>query len=183
MKRNSALFLDRDGVINVDNAYVHRIEDFEFIDGIFELCEAAQMHGYLIIVVTNQAGIGRGYYSEEDFHKLSEWMCRSFEQRDIVISDIYFCPYHPEHGIGIYKQDSSCRKPRPGMLLRAKDEHSIDMDDSIFIGDKLSDLEAGEKAGVGLNILFSRSHKKSNCITVVSDLVDVINIIKDKAKI
>ena len=146
---NKALFLDRDGVINEDTGYVYLPEDFRFIDGIFELCRTAQELGYHVIVITNQAGIARGYYTQEDFRRLNEWMLMEFKNQGAAITAVYYCPYHPEHGIGEYKQDSYDRKPNPGMILRAGDEYSIDLSRSVLIGDKDSDIEAGRRAGVG----------------------------------
>jgi D-glycero-D-manno-heptose 1,7-bisphosphate phosphatase len=148
MKR-PALFLDRDGVINIDYGYVHRDEDFQFIDGIFDLVNAANQSGYLVVVVTNQAGIGRGYYTEEDFFELTEWMCEQFALYDAKIDAVYFCPYHPEYGLGKYRRESKHRKPGPGMLLDAARDLNIDLTRSIIVGDKASDLEAGHRAGVG----------------------------------
>jgi D-glycero-D-manno-heptose 1,7-bisphosphate phosphatase len=149
-----ALFLDRDGVINVDHAYVYRKEDFEFIDGIFDLCRHAKALGYLIIVVTNQAGIGRGYYTEDDFAVLTHWMCDIFDQKKASIDKVYFCPTHPESTVNRYRIQSDFRKPAPGMILLAAKELGINLQDSILVGDKLSDLEAGVTAGVGNNILY-----------------------------
>jgi D-glycero-D-manno-heptose 1,7-bisphosphate phosphatase len=153
--RNKALFLDRDGVINVDSGHVHSREAFEFKQGIFELCSAAQGLGYLIIVVTNQAGIARGYYSESDFLKLTNWMIAQFKENKVHITRLYYCPYHPVLGVGKYKYDSSDRKPNPGMLLRAESDWNLDMVSSILIGDKLSDIQAGSAAGVRTQILLS----------------------------
>lgn len=152
---HKALFLDRDGVINIEKNYVYKIEDFEFIDGIFELTKSFQDKGYLIIVITNQAGIGRGYYTEEDFHILNDWMIDQFKQKGITINDVYFCPFHPTHGIGEYKRDSFDRKPNPGMILTAKNQYDINLSESILIGDKDSDIQAGEAARVGKCILHS----------------------------
>jgi len=98
--------------------------------------------------VTNQAGIGRGYYSEQDFLALTTWMCQQFESEGASIADVFHCPYHPEYGVGYYKKDSFDRKPNPGMLLRAKEKHGIDLEHSIMIGDKDSDMHAASKAGV-----------------------------------
>lgn len=144
-----ALFLDRDGVINVNHGYVHKQENFEFIDGIFELVRKARELGYIVVVVTNQAGIGRGYYSEDDFLTLTEWMKAQFAARGADIDAVYFCPYHPMHGEGQYRRDSPMRKPAPGMLLQARDEFGIDMALSMMVGDKRSDMQAGAAAGVG----------------------------------
>jgi len=146
---NRALFLDRDGVINHDAGYTSSKEDFRFIDGIFDLCRAARRSGYLLVVVTNQAGIGRGYYSEKDFLALTAWMCDRFKVEATPISDVFYCPFHPEHGAGYYKQDSFDRKPNPGMLLRAAERHRLDLGRSIMIGDKDSDMQAANRAGIG----------------------------------
>ena len=145
-----ALFLDRDGVINHDSGYTSSTENFQFIEGIFDLCRAAKQLGYLIIVVTNQAGIGRGYYTEADFLKLTEWMCKQFEAEGAPLTEVFYCPYHPEHGVGEYKKDSFDRKPNPGMILRAAEKYNLDLALSIMIGDKDSDMQAASKAGVGV---------------------------------
>jgi len=138
-----ALFLDRDGVINVDRAYVYRKEDFHFMDGIFDLCRAAKEKGYLIIIVTNQSGIERGYYTELDYLTLTQHMLEEFERNAITIDDIYYCP-HLQH------ED---RKPSPGMILKAQKKHHIDLKASLMIGDKPRDLEAGQRAGIPVNLL------------------------------
>lgn len=176
MSSRPALFLDRDGVINVDHAYVIRREDFEFIDGIFDLCRAAKKLGYLIIVVTNQAGIGRGYYTEADFMELTAWMRDAFSRKGAPIDGVYYCPYHPEHGIGDYKVDAPCRKPFPGMLFQAAQEHDVDLSKSVLIGDKFSDIEAGVAAGVGRNFLYchDRASPKLPDENLISNLLDVI---------
>jgi D-glycero-D-manno-heptose 1,7-bisphosphate phosphatase len=175
-----ALFLDRDGVINVDHAYVHRPEHFEFIDGIFDLVTAANRAGYLVVVVTNQAGIGRGYYSEADFHALTDWMCSEFARRGGRIDAVYFCPYHPEHGVGQYKRESEYRKPGPGMLLQAAREHGIDLSASIMVGDKISDMEAGRRAGVG-TLLYLGHEQEATLGLPVRRLSDVLPFIGGKA--
>ena len=144
-----ALFLDRDGVINVEKNYVHRIEDFEFVPGIFDLCARACELDFLMVVVTNQAGIGRGHYTEADFQRLTEWMVAVFRARGILVSRVYHCPYHPSAGIGTYRRESFDRKPSPGMLLKARDELNLDLARSVLIGDKDSDMAAGLAAGVG----------------------------------
>lgn len=149
-----ALFLDRDGVINIDHGYVVRREAFDFVEGIFELVAQAKARDYLVIVVTNQAGIGRGYYSEADFHSLMAWVGEQFDARGGHIDKVYFCPDHPEHGIGQYRRVSEFRKPAPGMLLAARDELNIDMKASLFVGDNLTDMQAGSAAGVGTNLLY-----------------------------
>jgi D-glycero-D-manno-heptose 1,7-bisphosphate phosphatase len=162
MAGSRALFLDRDGVINHDSGYTSVADSFKFIDGIFDLCRAAKQLGYLLIVVTNQAGIGRGYYSEQDFLTLTQWMRDRFEQEGAPITDVFHCPCHPEHGVGQYKTDSFDRKPNPGMLLRAAEIHRINLGRSILIGDKDSDMQAAMKAGVGVRCHYvAEGHKDS----------------------
>ena len=153
MHSNKALFLDRDGVINVGGEYVHSREAFQFQNGIFELCRAAQGLGYLLVVVTNQAGIARGYYTETEFLELTNWMTEQFANQQIHIARVYYCPYHPIHGIGQYRRDSPDRKPKPGMLLRARQELNLDLTSSVLIGDNVSDIQAGKVAGVAITIL------------------------------
>lgn len=176
MKR-PALFLDRDGVINVDHGYVHTPEEFQFIEGIFDLVAAANRAGYLVVVVTNQAGIGRGYYSEEQFQVLTHWMRARFTEHGGKIDGVYFCPYHPEHGIGEYRRESEFRKPAPGMLLQAQRELDIDMSNSIFVGDKASDMQAGRAAGVGKLILLGGNKLSLDSIPV-QKLSDVLTYLK-----
>lgn len=149
-----ALFLDRDGVINIDRDYVHRIEDFEWQPGIFDLARIAQAADYPIVVVTNQSGIGRGYYTEADFQRLTQHMMEGFAREGIRITAIYHCPYHPDaiHD-HLRHPDHPWRKPRPGMLLAARTDLAIDMPRSIMIGDRLSDIQAGAAAGVGTVVL------------------------------
>jgi D-glycero-D-manno-heptose 1,7-bisphosphate phosphatase len=155
MSTARALFLDRDGVINVNHGYVHTRDRFDFIDGIFDACRLARARGYLSIVVTNQAGIGRGYYSEADFHDLTRWMLAEFARRDAPITGVYFCPFHPEHGVGAYKRDAECRKPNPGMILDAARDFALDLAACVLVGDKPSDIVAGQRAGVGCNVLYA----------------------------
>jgi len=145
-----ALFLDRDGVINIEKNYLYKISEFEFIDGIFDVCRYFQKLDYFIVVITNQAGIARGLYTEDDFIKLNNWMIGEFKSNNINITKVYYCPHHPEFGV-----ECECRKPRPGMILRAKAEIGIDLQNSILVGDKISDVEAGINAGVGRNYLIT----------------------------
>jgi len=145
---NRALFLDRDGVINEDYGYVHKIEDFHFREGIFDVCRAAQKARMKIIVVTNQAGIGRGLYSPADFRKVTNYMLANLMQESIIISGVYHCPYHPTHGIGHYKKESSDRKPQAGMLVRAARDLAINLAHSIMVGDKHTDKQASANSGI-----------------------------------
>jgi len=140
---NKALFIDRDGVINVDKVHVFRKEEFEFTDGIFDLCSKYSDKGYLILVITNQAGIAKGIYGEEDFQKLTDWMTGQFAERGIKISKVYHCPHHPD-----FTGPCNCRKPEPGMILQGVKDFNLDISQCILIGDKESDLEAGRRAGI-----------------------------------
>ena len=175
-----ALFLDRDGVINIDHAYVCTQEQFEFIEGIFELCRHAKGLGYLVFVITNQAGIGRGYYTEQEFLEFTEWMCGVFAAQGAAIDKVYFCPFHPEYGVGRYKVDSPFRKPGPGMILQAAEEFSVDLKHSVLVGDKESDIEAGLAAGVGCNLLYQPAAANtpaawgSAATSVIRELTDCI---------
>lgn len=150
---NKAVFLDRDGVINVDHAYVYKPCDFEFIDGVFETCRYFQQQGYLLIVVSNQSGIGRGYYTDQDFQKLTDWMRRQFHANEVTIHEVYYCPHHPQKALPPYNIDCNCRKPAPGMIEQAIHEHQIDPASSIMFGDKATDMKAAMAAGVGRKIL------------------------------
>ena len=167
MKR-PALFLDRDGVINVDHGYVHRREEFEFIDGVFDLARTARALGFAIVVVTNQAGIGRGYYSEDDFHALTDWMKDRFAAEGAPLTSVHFCPDHPEHGIGPYKRASVRRKPGPGMLLDAARTDGIDLGASAMIGDNETDVEAGLAAGLPFVVRFGAAASATRAHAVAS---------------
>ncbi|WP_417876921.1 D-glycero-beta-D-manno-heptose 1,7-bisphosphate 7-phosphatase [Vibrio sp.] len=148
-----AVFIDRDGVINVDHGYVHDEHDFEYIDGVFEATKALKDQGYTLVLVTNQSGIARGKFSEERFLSLTQWMDWNFVDHGVEFDGFYYCPHHPEEGIGEYKQDCDCRKPKPGMFISARDFLKIDMEKSVMIGDKAEDMMAAEAAGVGTKIL------------------------------
>lgn len=158
-----ALFLDRDGIVNRDAAYVHRKEDFEFCDGIFDLCRAAAAKGYLLIVVTNQSGVERGYFTDADFQALTAWMLERFAREGISIAEVFYCP-------SLSGED---RKPAPGMFLKARDKYNIDMGASISLGDKERDIEAAFRAGVGTNVLLSDGTPESRADHIVNRLQEV----------
>lgn len=169
-----AIFLDRDGVINKEKDYVYKKADFEFIDGVFEALTYFQAQGYLLFIITNQAGIARGYYTEEDFLILNDWMLQQFASQGIRITKVYFSPFHPDYGAGKYKKDSFCRKPNPGMILQAKEEFNINLAESILIGDKETDIEAGINAGIKKNILVRSGHKINEASTKATRVIDSI---------
>jgi D-glycero-D-manno-heptose 1,7-bisphosphate phosphatase len=148
-----ALFLDRDGVINVDHGYVHKAEQFVFIAGIFDLVRFATRElGWPVVIVTNQAGIGRGYFGEAAYQTLTQWMCDRFDAENAPIARVYHCPYHPEHGLDEYRLDHPWRKPHPGMILQAASDLDINLSASAIIGDKITDMQAAETAGIRLRI-------------------------------
>ncbi|MGF1702414.1 D-glycero-beta-D-manno-heptose 1,7-bisphosphate 7-phosphatase [Photobacterium makurazakiensis] len=148
-----AVFIDRDGVINVDHGYVHTVDDFEYVEGVFDACKQLKAMGYMLVLVTNQAGIARGMYTEDDFLTLTEWMDWNFVDNGVEFDGIYYCPHHPTEGKGDYLQDCDCRKPKPGMFISARDFLKIDMANSVMIGDKADDMEAAAAAEVGTKIL------------------------------
>jgi D-glycero-D-manno-heptose 1,7-bisphosphate phosphatase len=148
-----ALFLDRDGVINRDTGHVCRVEDFVWLPGVFDTVRTANALGLAVIVVTNQAGIAKGLYTEADFHRLTDWMKAQFAAAAASLTDVYFCPDHPDAVTD--EATISCRKPAPGMLLRAAREHGLDLPHSVLIGDQESDIEAGRAAGLGGTALFA----------------------------
>lgn len=142
-----AIFLDRDGTINVEKDYLHRVEDFEFIPGAPEAIRRLKAAGYLVIVVTNQSGVARGYYDEPAVAALHGHIQALLESYGTGIDAFYLCPHHPTEGVGAYRIDCDCRKGAPGMLQQAAREHGIDLAESFMIGDKLADIEAGNAAG------------------------------------
>lgn len=168
-----ALFLDRDGVINVDYGYVHQVENFEFCEGIFDLVSFANAADYRVLVVTNQAGIARGYYSERDFKYLTYWMLDEFRSRKCWIDQVYYSPFHPTEGHGAYRRDHPTRKPRPGMFLKAISDWNLSTKDSLMIGDQESDLSAAAKAGIVNTLLYDQQEAKirnTQAHAVIDDL-------------
>ena len=143
--KKKALFIDRDGIINIDHGYVYKIEDFEFTEDIFELVKLFSKDGYMIFIITNQSGIARGYYSENDFSTLTEWMIKKFKNNNITIEEVYHCPHSPE-------ENCHCRKPQTGMIEQALEQYPIDLKHSWMIGDKQSDIDLALNAGIGFSI-------------------------------
>lgn len=147
MGKNRAVFLDRDGTINVEVQYLSKVEEFEFIPGVPWALRRLKDAGFLLVVVTNQSGIGRGYYDEAALQAIHDHMHADLAAFGVSVDACYFCPHHPEHGIGDYRQECGCRKPLPGMLQQAAQDLDIDLSRSYMIGDKLADVEAGTNAG------------------------------------
>lgn len=181
------VFLDRDGTINVEKSYLHKWEDFEFEKNVIEGLKAIKKLGFEFVVVTNQSGIGRGYYTEDDLIKLNNSMTEELKKHGIDILECYYCPHHLEKGIGIYKAECECRKPNPGMLKEAMQKYDIDIKNSFMVGDKGSDLEAGKNAGVQ-SILVRTGYgeqivdKYKEKYPVAEDLLEVAEIIKNSIK-
>ena len=143
-----AVFLDRDGTINREVEYLHRAEDLEWIPGSREAIARLNASSFLVIVVTNQAGIGHGYYTESDVEALHEFMASEAAVVGARIDAFYYCPYHPEAVLEAYRIDSEYRKPGPGMLIEAAEKHGISLDESYLVGDKVIDVQAALAAGV-----------------------------------
>ncbi len=175
INNQKTIFLDRDGVINKEVGYLYKIEDFAFIQGVFKACKYFQDLGYKLIIITNQSGIARGYYSEEDFHTMTKWMIEQFNAQNIDILDVFFCPHGPD-------STCQCRKPRPGMLLEAQDKYNIDIKNSWMIGDKEADVGAANAAGIDNTILVKSGHiideANSKAKFILKSIKDSIQIIK-----
>ncbi|MCI7353466.1 MAG: D-glycero-beta-D-manno-heptose 1,7-bisphosphate 7-phosphatase [[Actinobacillus] rossii] len=183
---NKAIFLDRDGTLNIDHGYVHEIDDFQFITGSIEALQELKKLGYLLVLVTNQSGIARGYFTEEQFLTLTEWMDWSLADRGVDLDGIYYCPHYPE-GIGEFRQDCDCRKPKAGMLLQAIKELNIDPAQSFMVGDKIEDLQAGIAAKVRSKILVKTGKpitKEGEKIAdfVIESLADLPKIVRKMSK-
>jgi len=182
-EKSRALFLDRDGIVNEEVGYLHRTEDVRWVDGILPLCLTAQSLGYKLVVVTNQSGIARGLYSEEQFQSLMAWMRSELVRHGITLDGVYHCPYHPEHGVGEYKREHEDRKPGPGMLLRAARDLHLDLAQSVLVGDRCSDLAAAHAAGLRQTFLL-RGTESAACAephTQVSSLAEVEAWLKSHA--
>lgn len=177
-----AIFFDRDGVINRDYGYVGSIERFDFLPGVIESLAELKASGYLTILVTNQSGIARGLYTIEDYQKLTDYMQGELAKSNAQFDGIYFCPHHVNAQIEEFRCDCVCRKPKPGMLLWARDEFDLDLAQSVMIGDHASDIEAAMQAEVGHLILVGE-HIKTESILVpqakcFKDVADATGYIK-----
>ncbi len=178
-----AVFLDRDGTINVEKEYLYRIEDFEFIPGAPEAIKRLKNAGYLVIVVTNQSGVARGYYSLDDVDKLHQHIQTELAKYGTAVDAFYSCPHHPTEGVNEFVKNCDCRKPEPGMLLRAAKDFGADLKRSIMVGDKFADIKAGESVGCNCFIVltgYGMSEKnmlEGHDITSCSNLLEAANVI------
>jgi len=182
-KLKRAVFLDRDGTINVEKSYLCRSEDFEFLAGVPQALARLQRAGFLLIVVTNQSGIARGYSALSDVDRLHEYMKQQLAFFKVTLAAIYVCPHHPD-GVdaGLYTMECSCRKGQPGMLFQAAEDLNIDLAQSYMIGDKLSDIEAGNRAGCSSILVTSGHHIESvdipdYCLALFDGLGDAVEYI------
>jgi len=174
IKANKAIFLDRDGVINIEKNYLYKIEDFEFIDGVFEALNYLQSLGYKLFIITNQSGVGRNYYTLDDFKNLTFWMLKEFEKNGIEISQVELCPHTPD-------ANCNCRKPKTQMIDNILANYNIDLELSWLIGDKSSDISCAKNANIKNTIQVNSGHKfdTSEADFVISHLnyKDISNII------
>lgn len=170
-KTNKAVFLDRDGVINFDYGYIGTIDRFKIIPGVMEALQTFQSYNYLLIIITNQSGIGRKYYSIKDFELLNNHMKKIFSDKNVFIKDIFYCPHLPH-------QNCFCRKPNPGMLNKAIEKYNIDVDRSLLFGDKETDILAGKSAGIKKNILISNNPRELNSYPTYKSIKKYVDTIK-----
>jgi D-glycero-D-manno-heptose 1,7-bisphosphate phosphatase len=159
--KRRAIFLDRDGTLNADVGFTHRVCDLRLLDGVVPGLKHLQQLGYRLIITTNQSGIARGYFGEAQMHAFNAALVEQLGSHGITIAGIYFCPFHPSEGQGAYRRDSPLRKPAPGMILRAAAEQGLDLAASFAIGDKTSDVAAGRAAGCGTILLRSKAGEAS----------------------
>ncbi|MGB3750874.1 MAG: D-glycero-beta-D-manno-heptose 1,7-bisphosphate 7-phosphatase [Arcobacteraceae bacterium] len=169
------VFLDRDGVINVEKDYLHTIEEFEFIDGVFESLQYLQTLGYKLVIITNQSGIGRGYYTQDQYDLLTKWMKKEFISKNIFISEVFCCPHAPD-------DICNCRKPKIGMIKQASKIIDIDYKSSWLIGDKESDILTAYNANIPNTIQVQSGHdfnkNESKASYIVNSIKDIVTIIK-----
>ncbi|MCC8368059.1 D-glycero-beta-D-manno-heptose 1,7-bisphosphate 7-phosphatase [Xenorhabdus sp. PB61.4] len=182
-----AVFLDRDGTINIDHGYVHEIDNFQFIDGTIEAMLELKKMGYALVLVTNQSGIARKMFTEDQFLQLTEWMDWSLADRGVDLDGIYYCPHHPEASDEHYKKTCDCRKPQPGMLFDAQKTLHINMAASYMVGDKIEDMLAANAAGVGTKVLVRTgkpvtTEAEQSADLVINSLSDLPNVIKNRQK-
>jgi len=173
-----ALFLDRDGIVNFDSGFVSEVADFKFLDGIFELCKYFQSMNYRIIIITNQSGIGRGLFSLNSFHKLNVWMLNEFEKKGCKIDLVIASTLDPNDKAASIRE-ISFRKPAPGMIYAAQEIFNIDLINSLLIGDRATDIQAGKKAGISNLFLVNSGHKESPESIHFSNLLDCLVRLKE----
>ena len=177
MDDNKAVFLDRDGTINVDNHYVYRVADFKYIDGVLDALKELTNMGYILVVITNQSGIARGYYSEKEYIAIDEWMKKDLLDKGIKITKSYYCPHYKNGSIKDYSIECNCRKPKTGLFWKAMEELNINMNRSFSVGDKLRDLSVCKESGVK-GILLSKKDTRAAYYDVCSNWNSIVKRIK-----
>ena len=179
-----AAFIDRDGVLNVEHGFVHRIEDFVLVPGALQALQALQRAGYRRVVVTNQSGIARGFYTEADFAQLMNGVRDRLRAEGVSLDAVEYCPHLPDAPLAQYRRACECRKPEPGMLLRAIQALDIDPAASFLVGDRISDVQAGRAAGVGRCFLVRTGYALSAEAVAAADAVydDLLGCVTDVLK-
>jgi len=172
---DKVVFLDRDGVINIEKNYLYKIEEFEFIDGVFESLSYLQNLGYELVIITNQSGIGRGYYTQEQYNKLTVWLKSKFKEKNINITEVFCCPHAPN-------QECNCRKPQIGMIQESAKILDIDYKNSWLIGDKSSDIQTAINANIPNTVQVKTGHafdeKSSKASYIINSIKQIDTIIK-----
>ena len=183
MNNHKAVFLDRDGTINIDKNYLYKIEDFEFLPGAIEGLKILANLGYKLIIITNQSGIARGYYSEDDYKKLESWMNNRLFREGVEITASYHCPHHTLGIVPQYRCECNCRKPKLGLFEKAVYEHGIKIDESIAIGDKERDIEIARKYNIKGYLIYSDCNSTcANIQKLKGGLLQAAEYIRDAYK-
>ena len=168
--KKKAIFLDRDGTLIEEKNYLFKPEDVTFEKDVIPALQKLQEAGFLLFIITNQAGIGRGYFTEADFHAVQKHILNELSKHNITITQTYFCPHHPEAGIGHYLKNCEDRKPNPGMINRALAQHQLSAKDCFMIGDMPTDIQAGKNAGCK-TILVQTGHAKNQTFPTPPDYI------------
>ena len=177
--KNKAVFVDRDGVLNEDSGYTYRLSDLRLLDGVIEGLQSILALDFKVIIITNQSGIARGIFSTEELQTFMKGLMNVFFENQINVTDYFYCPHHPQGRLLEYSIKCSCRKPEAGMLFDAKKKYNLDLSKSILIGDKETDILAGENANLFSNILIDSEERnnQSKASHVVQNLIDAAEII------
>jgi|TARA_B110000305_G_C19345986_1_gene591701 D-glycero-D-manno-heptose 1,7-bisphosphate phosphatase len=178
--KNKAVFVDRDGVLNEDSGYTYQLTDLRLLDGVIEGLKSILALDFKVIIITNQSGIARELFSTEELHSFMRGLTNILLENQITVTDYFYCPHHPKGRLLEYSKKCSCRKPEPGMLFDAEKKHNLDLSKSILIGDKETDILAGQNANLFSNILISseETNDKSNATHIAQNLIDAAEIIK-----
>lgn len=180
--KNKAIFLDRDGVVNVDKGYISKIEDIVFFDDISPFLQEVKKMGFIVIIITNQSGVARGYFTIDTANQINDFVLDELNKNMKLVDSYYMCPHHPKGVVKEYSFECICRKPKTGMIDFAKTDYNIDINRSFLIGDKISDYKAGVKAGLKTILLNRKKTNHTNeCLNVFADLSKTLIYIKEKS--